>query len=29
VRGLDEDLRARSPFIARVDVVPIGPRATS
>jgi cation diffusion facilitator family transporter len=26
VRGLEEDLRARSPFIARVDVVPLGPR---
>jgi cation diffusion facilitator family transporter len=28
VRGLEEELRDRSPFIARVDVVPIGPRAT-
>jgi cation diffusion facilitator family transporter len=27
VRGLEDELRARSPFIARVDVVPIGPRA--
>jgi divalent metal cation (Fe/Co/Zn/Cd) transporter len=28
VRDLERELRARSPFIARVDVVPIGPRTS-